>query len=94
MKFGRTKSVCPVCLKVLDARMRAEADGIYMDKTCPEHGDYVVRIRFERDPDGSLKVCRLVYDQSSALAENFDSEIAKKAKKRPRRRRRRAKAEL
>ena len=40
MKFGRTKSVCPVCLKVLDARMRAEADGIYMDKTCPEHGDF------------------------------------------------------
>lgn len=40
MSFGRTKSVCPVCLRVLDASKRAEKDGIYLDKRCPEHGDF------------------------------------------------------
>ena len=40
MIFGRTKSVCPVCLRVLDAEKRAESDGIYLDKCCPEHGPF------------------------------------------------------
>ena len=40
MIFAETKSVCPVCLKVLDARKRAESDGIYLDKRCPEHGPF------------------------------------------------------
>ena len=40
MIFGKTKSVCPVCLRVLDASKRAEKDGIYLDKRCPEHGDF------------------------------------------------------
>ena len=40
MIFGRTKSVCPVCLRVLDAQKRAEKDGVYLDKSCPEHGPF------------------------------------------------------
>lgn len=40
MVFGKTESVCPVCLRVLKAEKRAEKDGIYMDKTCPEHGSF------------------------------------------------------
>jgi hypothetical protein len=24
--------------------------------SCPEHGDYVIRIRFDHDPDGSYRV--------------------------------------
>ena len=40
MIFGRTKSVCPVCLRVVDAKKRAEKDGVYLDKTCPEHGSF------------------------------------------------------
>lgn len=35
-----TKSVCPVCLKALDAEIVAREDGIYMRKTCPEHGAF------------------------------------------------------
>jgi len=35
----RTKSVCPVCLKGVDASI-VERDGkVYMDKACPAHGD-------------------------------------------------------
>ena len=40
MIFGRTKSVCPLCLRLLDAQKRAEKDGVYLDKTCPEHGAF------------------------------------------------------
>ena len=35
-----TKSVCPVCLKTLTAEISGDADGVYMDKTCPEHGHF------------------------------------------------------
>ena len=40
MIIGRTKSVCPVCLRVLDAEKRVGRDGIYLDKYCPEHGQF------------------------------------------------------
>ena len=29
-----------MCLRVLDARKRSEKDGIYLDKNCPEHGQF------------------------------------------------------
>ena len=40
MIIGKTKSVCPVCLRVLDAQKRSEKDGIYLDKRCDEHGAF------------------------------------------------------
>ena len=41
MLIGRTKSVCPVCLKVIQADKVTGADGnIYMKKSCPDHGDF------------------------------------------------------
>lgn len=41
MLIGRTKSVCPVCLKVIQADKVTGEDGtIYMNKSCPEHGDF------------------------------------------------------
>ena len=40
MYSGKTKSVCPVCLRVLDAVKIERDDGIYMEKSCPEHGDF------------------------------------------------------
>jgi uncharacterized radical SAM superfamily Fe-S cluster-containing enzyme len=36
----RTKSVCPSCLKVIDARIVEVGGEIYMDKSCAEHGEY------------------------------------------------------
>ena len=41
MVFAKTKSVCPVCLKVIPAEKDADRDGnIYMLKSCPEHGSF------------------------------------------------------
>jgi hypothetical protein len=33
-----TKSLCPECFKVIDARVYEEDGKVYMDKSCPEHG--------------------------------------------------------
>lgn len=37
---GKTRSVCPVCLKVLEAEKVFAHDGVYMEKSCPEHGRF------------------------------------------------------
>lgn len=43
--FSKTKSVCPVCLRVVPAERAVGEDGnIYLQKTCPEHGDFSVLI--------------------------------------------------
>ena len=37
--FARTKSVCPVCLRTIDAEKAVAGDGfVHLVKTCPEHG--------------------------------------------------------
>ena len=33
-----TESLCPECLKVIDARLFEENGAVYMEKTCGEHG--------------------------------------------------------
>lgn len=38
--IDHTKSVCPICLKVLPAEIFVQEKAVYMKKTCPEHGDY------------------------------------------------------
>ena len=41
MLIGRTKSVCPVCLRVIQADKLTGEDGyVYMKKSCPDHGDF------------------------------------------------------
>ena len=39
--FDVTKSVCPVCLRTIDAEKAVGDDGyIYLTKACPEHGSF------------------------------------------------------
>ena len=38
----RTRSVCPVCLNNLPALLTGSAGEVYMEKTCPVHGDFRV----------------------------------------------------
>ena len=37
-----TKSICPVCLSVIQAKKIVEGDNVYLEKTCSEHGNYKV----------------------------------------------------
>ncbi|MCL1804707.1 MAG: radical SAM protein [Clostridiales bacterium] len=39
-----TRSVCPVCLKPVKAEVLRYGAGVYMKKTCPEHGDFSVPV--------------------------------------------------
>ncbi|MFA6952779.1 MAG: radical SAM protein, partial [Candidatus Methanomethylophilaceae archaeon] len=36
----KTSSVCPECGKVLEATLFEKDGKVYMDKTCPEHGNF------------------------------------------------------
>jgi hypothetical protein len=36
----KTKSLCPICLKVIKATIYDENNKVYITKTCPEHGEY------------------------------------------------------
>jgi uncharacterized radical SAM superfamily Fe-S cluster-containing enzyme len=40
IKITKTKSLCPECLKILDAEVYEEDNTIYIEKTCPEHGTF------------------------------------------------------
>ena len=63
MGFGRTKSVCPVCLRVLEAQKTVGEHGIYLNKTCPEHGAFSALIW-----EGSIKEYFMWNGESSAIA--------------------------
>lgn len=45
----KTESLCPVCLKKLDAVYERDNDQVYIRKCCPEHGES--RVLFWRDAD-------------------------------------------
>ena len=93
MLIGRTQSVCPRCLRLLEAEKHTGDDGcIYMIKSCPEHGKFLIRVRLSQQPDGLIRVSRLTYEATSEAAEAY----ARRAEKadpeegsRPHRRRRR-----
>lgn len=40
----KTRSVCPECLRVVEASLVAEADGVHLTKECPEHGSFDVNV--------------------------------------------------
>lgn len=44
LSFGRTRSVCPECLKTIPAERFAIGDTVYLDKTCPSHGRVVTPV--------------------------------------------------
>lgn len=62
MGFGRTKSVCPVCLRVLEAQKTVGEHGIYLNKTCPEHGAFSALIW-----EGSIKEYFMWNGESPAI---------------------------
>lgn len=40
IELEATQSICPVCLKVIEAKIISRNKAVYMTKTCPEHGTY------------------------------------------------------
>ncbi len=82
------KSHCPQCGALMpNGAWIAQEGRRYMTMaSCPEHGRYLIRIRLQKDTDGTLRVSRLIYEGASDAAQKFD-ELA--ARRKPARRRRR-----
>lgn len=84
---------CPVCgRQMLGSRWFAQPGHRYMDlATCPEDGQFLIRVKLSAQPDGTVRVSRLTYEATSEAAESY-ARRAQKAdpeESRPRRRRRR-----
>lgn len=86
------ENLCPVCGKAMSCgTWKSQGGRRYLTKAvCKKDGAFVVRIRFDHENDGSIKVCRLVYDSSSEVFHSFEAEVAKKPHRARRRRRRKA----
>ena len=70
---------CPVCGEALEGtRWVNQGDQRYMNLfSCPEHGSYLVRARFRRDPDHNCWVAnKLVYEADEAMQEFFKTKAA------------------
>ena len=61
---------------------------------CPEHGEFLIRIRLSEQDDGLIRVSRLTYEAGSEAAQAYarrveKAEPAQEARRTPRHRRRR-----
>ena len=82
------KSHCPQCGAPMPNGAWISQEGRrYMTMAeCAEHGRYLIRIRLQKETDGTMRVSRLIYEGASDAAAKFD-ELA--ARRKPVRRRRR-----
>ncbi len=67
------ENACPICnKKMTGTRWFAQPGHRYMDlATCPEHGKFLIRVRFSEQPDGLIRVSRLTYEATSEAAEAY-----------------------
>ena len=86
---------CPTCGQQMSGtRWFAQPGRRYMDLvTCPEHGQFLIRVRMSIQPDGLVKVSRLTYEATSEAAEAYarraekaDPEDQNRSRRRHRRR--------
>ena len=70
---------CPTCgRQMLGSRWFAQPGRRYMDLAkCPEHGQFLIRVRLSQQPDGTVRVSRLTYEANSEAAQAY----AKRAEK-------------
>ena len=90
--MSKLKNFCPQCGREMPNGNWLPQEGRrYMTMaTCPEHGRYLIRIRLQKDADGTMRVSRLVYEGASDAARKFDELSAAKRSARRRRRRKSA----
>lgn len=89
--MNELKSHCPQCGQPMpNGAWIAQEGRRYMTMAqCPEHGRYLIRLRLQKDDDGTMRVSRLVYEGASDAAKKFDELTARRRQSAPSRRRRR-----
>jgi len=89
------ENLCPVCGgRMLGSRWFAQPGHRYMDlAACPSHGQFLIRVRLSDQPEGTVRVSRLIYEATSEAAQAY-ARRAEKAdpQQTPRKRRRRRRA--
>ena len=67
------ENICPVCgAQMTGKRWFAQPGHRYMDLAqCPEHGQFLIRVRLSQQPDGKTRVSRLTYEATSEAAEAY-----------------------
>ena len=73
------ENLCPHCgAQMQGTRWFAQPGHRYMDlATCPEHGQFLIRVRLSEQPDETVRVSRLTYEATSEAAAAY----AKRAEK-------------
>lgn len=87
------ENICPVCGGQMEsARWFAQPGKRYMAMSvCPEHGQFLIRVRLTDMDDGTIRASRLIYESTSTAAEAYNRRAEKaEATPAPRRRRRRS----
>ena len=92
------ENICPVCGgRMTGTRWFAQPGHRYMDlAACPEHGQFLIRVRLSVQNDGTVRVSRLTYEATSEAAEAYArrAEKADPQEQRPTHRRRRRRSKL
>lgn len=85
--MNELKSFCPQCGKPMpNGKWISQEGRRYMTMAeCADHGRYLIRIRLQKEADGTMRVSRMIYEGASDAARKFDELVAHR---RPRRRRR------
>ncbi len=91
--LGTEENLCPTCgIQMTPMRWFAQPGRRYMTMThCPEHGEFLLRVRLSPEADGTLRASRLIYrgDSEAARAYALRAERAAPARQHRRRKRRR-----
>ncbi len=77
--MGGKENLCPQCGKSMKAgKWYPQPGKRYMTMSnCPEHGNFLIRVRISEDADELLRVSRLIYEGDSEAAKSYEN-IAKK----------------
>ena len=61
--LDHTESLCPLCLKVIDARIVNQEGAVYLKKVCPDHGPATTYLWPNADHYQWMKAFRLPFEQ-------------------------------
>ncbi|HEX3643660.1 MAG TPA: radical SAM protein [Ktedonobacteraceae bacterium] len=68
-----TNSLCPICLKVIQAKVILQNNKVYMLKTCPEHG----AMRTLPSSDAAYYLSQSQYNKPGTLPRHFQTPVEK-----------------
>ena len=66
-----TKSICPVCKRVIEAEVNARENRVIMRKRCPDHGEFEALVY----SDAELYVAQQRYNKPGTLPLEFQTEV-------------------